>query len=364
MIYGFPKSTNLSTAVIRFISSDRCRTLHSVINELIQADIISSRSMLLDTRGDFADLETFGQEYEWIQFDHNQVLEDLWNELNPHAKEWWDLLDISDKQSAELPSLPGIEDITRLIFICRHLKTAISHQDIVVILPHPHHAIRLLGMAQQGPFLIENLLEPLLNWWDNTRKSLSAVETLLRIKLPSSQQLRLSAQWRHYFEYLQTLCNDRMLHRFYLILDGADQSILHLMRRLSLCGMNAVTPSGLIVSDLDSQAMIQISKELDPSMIELVSNDQLSKDKIETIESKYKANLFLDSPHQSIAVYLPGVDKTELVIKQSGTTIFLFYLGQKRVIELPISLNTLTCQRGQINLGWLTLRFIQPEQNA
>ena len=136
------------------------------------------------------------------------------------------------------------------------------------------------------------------------------------------------------------------------------------MRRLSLCGMNAVTPSGLIVSDLDSQAMIQISKELDPSMIELVSNDQLSKDKIETIESKYKANLFLDSPHQSIAVYLPGVDKTELVIKQSGTTIFLFYLGQKRVIELPISLNTLTCQRGQINLGWLTLRFIQPEQNA
>lgn len=320
--------------------------------------------MLLDTRGDFVELETVDQEYEWIQFDHNQVLEDLWNELNPHAKEWWDLLDISDKQSAELPSLPGIEDITRLIFICRHLNMENSHQDIVVILPHPHHAIRLLGMAQQGPFLIENLLEPLLNWWDNTRKSLSAVETLLRIKLPSSQQLRLSAQWRHYFECLQTLCSDRILHRFYLILDGADQSKLNLMRQLSLCGMNAVTPSGLIMSDLDSQVMIQISKELDPSMIELVSSDQLSKAKIETIESKYKANLFLDSPHQSITIYLPGINKAELVIKQSGTTIFLFYRGQKRVIELPETLNALTCQRGQINLGWLTLRFIQPEQNA
>jgi len=335
-----------------------------VINELIQADIISSRSTLLDTRGDFTDPETVGNEYAWIHFDHNQVLEDLWNELNPHAKEWWDLLDISEKKSAELPSLPGIEDITRLIFICRHLNIDNSDQDIVVILPQPHHAIRLLGMAQQGPFLIENLLEPLLNWWDNTRKSLSAVETLLRIKLPSSQQLRLSAQWRHYFEYLQTMCSDRMLHRFYLILDGADQSILHLMRRLSLCGMNAVTPSGLIMSDLDSQVMIQISNELDASMIELTPSDQLNKAKIEQIERKYKANHFIDTAHQSISIYLPGVKKSDLVIKQFSTTIFLFYLGHKRVIELPESLNTLTCQRGQINLGWLTLCFIQSEQNA
>ena len=364
LICGFPKSTSLSTAVIRFLSSDRCRTLHSLIDELIQADIINSKSILLDARGDSPDIESADKGYEWIRFDHNQVLEDLWRELNPHAKEWWNLLDISEKKSAELPALPGIEDITRLIFISLHLRAAGSHENIVVVLPHPHHAIRLLGMAQQGPYLIENLLEPLLNWWDNTRKSLSAVETLLRIKLPSSQQLRLSPQWRHNFEKLQTLCSDRMLHGFYLILDGAGQSKLNLMRQLSLCGINAVTPSGLIISDHDSHIMAQIREDLDSSMIQLIPIEQLCKFELKQIDSKNKSNLILNASNQSISIFLPGVDKKELTIKQLGETIFLFYLGQKRTLELPEFLDSLTCQRGQINRGWLTLSFIQQEQHV
>ena len=71
------------------LSSDRCRTLHSLIDKLIQSNVINSKTALLDARGNFDDLATHYKEYEWIQFDHNQTLEDLWNELNPHAKEWW-----------------------------------------------------------------------------------------------------------------------------------------------------------------------------------------------------------------------------------------------------------------------------------
>ena len=348
--------------MIRFLSSDRCQTLHSLINVLTQSDIVNARTILLDTRGDFPDVKTTGKEYEWIRFDHNQVLGDVWDELNPHAKEWWNLLDISEKKAAELPSLPGVEDITRLLFICHHLKTAGSEENIIVILPPPHHAIRLLGMAQQGPFLIENILEPLLNWWDNTRKTLSAVEALLRIKLPSSQQLRLSAQWRCNFEKLQTLCSDRVLHRFYLMLDGADESQLSLMRHLSLCGINAVTPNGLIISDPDSHVMDQLREDLDPSMIDILPVNQIDHLVLEHMDSKNKPNLVLNASEQSISVFLPGVDKTELVIKQIGTTIFLFYFGQKRALELPDFLRTLTCQRAQMDLGWLTLSFIQQNE--
>ena len=343
--------------MIRFLSSDRCRTLHSLIDKLIQSNVINSKTALLDARGNFGDLATRYREYEWIQFDHNQTLEDLWIELNPHAKEWWDLLDISEKQSPELPELPGLEDISRLIFICQKLTTIDQDEEMVVVLPHPNHAVQLLGMAQQGPLLIENLLEPLLNWWDNTRKSLSAVETFLRIKLPTSQQLRLTSQWRQNFETLQALTNDRNIHRFYLVLDGDHQNQCSLNRRISVCGMHAVTPSALILSDLDIEVMAQLDEELDASMMTTTSIDNLNEITLDRLEISTKANLVFNASQQSISVFLPGVSKKDLVIKQIGETVFLFYLGQKRALHLTDSLKALTCQKGQMHLGWLTLSF-------
>ena len=50
-----------------------------------------------------------GTESVVSHFNHAKTVETIWNTLNPHAKEWWDLLDISTKQSIELPTLPGIE---------------------------------------------------------------------------------------------------------------------------------------------------------------------------------------------------------------------------------------------------------------
>ena len=353
--------------MIKFISSDRYRTLHHWLKYLIGNSGHAASRILIDATGEYLDLKTAQAEYEWIRFDHNKVLQDIWSELNPHAKDWWDLLDISEKQSAELPSLLGLEDITRLIFLSQQFQFLDNQVEAFVVLPPPHHAIRLLGMAQQGPVLIENLLEPLLNWWDQTRRSLSAVETILRIKLPSSQQLRLTQKWRDNLEQLQAITSNRKSHRFHLILDGDNQNQQSLLRRISICGLNGVIPSDLIISDLSIDLMQRIGTQLDHEMIHLRLLDyssQCSLTKSDSDHVNVKADLQLNESEHSISVFLPGVAKNDLIIKQINGCLYLFHLGQKRVLELPSFLQGMTCQRGQLNLGWLTLSFVPQEQHA
>ena len=353
--------------MIRFISSDRCRTLHQWLKNLTDNSGHAASPILIDATGDYLDLKTAQAEYEWIQFDHNKVLQNIWSELKPHAKDWWDLLDISDKQSAELPSLLGLEDITRLLFLSQQFQALDDQAEVIVILPPPHHAIQLLGMAQQGPVLIENLLEPLLNWWDQTRKSLSAVETILRIKLPSSQQLRFSQKWRDNLEQLEAITSDRKRHRFHLILDGDNQTQQSLLRRLSICGLNGVIPSDLIISDVSSDLMQRIGTQLDQEMMHFRLLDQFNQCSLPNSDPDHdnvKADLQLNESEHSVSVFLPGVAKNDLTIQQINGCLYLFHLGQKRVLELPDFLQGMTCQRGQLDLGWLTLRFIPPEEHA
>ena len=167
----------------------------------------------------------------------------------------------------ELPSFPGLVDITRLIFISKQLSLHSTIDRILIILPPPMHAFELIGLAHQGPILIENLLEPLLNWWDNTRKSLAAVEALLRIKLPSSKQLRLTDKWRQNLELLQTATLDRKKHHFYLAFDGEGHSKTSLTKRLGFSGIHAVIPSHLIVSDTDNKLLQILEEQFDQDMM-------------------------------------------------------------------------------------------------
>ena len=104
-------------------------------------------------------------------------------------------------------------------------------------------------MAQTGKRLIEDFIEPLLNWWDNTKKSLSAVEALLRLKLPDSQKLRFNAVWSSRLEHLQKISINRDLHQFILILDGLGCSIEFITHRLCLSGLHSVVPSHLLICD-------------------------------------------------------------------------------------------------------------------
>ena len=90
--------------------------------------------------------------------------------------------------------------------------------------------------------------------------------------------------------------------------------------------MNAVTPSTLIVSDPDIEVLAQLCEDLDASMMTTTSSDNLNEITLNRLEIPTKANLLFNESQQSMSIYLPGVCKKDLVIKQLGQTVFLFYL--------------------------------------
>ena len=72
------------------------------------------------------------------EINHVATIDELWNTLNPHAKEWWNLLEIADKQSIELPDFPGLNDIIMLLEIARIIDEIGDKKHLIFILPLQH----------------------------------------------------------------------------------------------------------------------------------------------------------------------------------------------------------------------------------
>ena len=69
--------------------------------------------------------------------------------------------------------------------------------------------------------------------------------------------------------------------------------------------MHAVTPSALILSDLDIELMAQLKEELDASMMTTTSIDNLNEMTLNRLEISTKANFVLNESQQSISIFLP-----------------------------------------------------------
>ena len=353
-----------NSTLILLVSADRYAALHQWLQELFSTQTTHADINLCDLSGEFdLDFAEFTTNNNCVvqRFDHISILTRLWKQLNPHAMEWWQLLDIASKQSTELPPLPGIEDLTRLIFFSEALDSTPTGTILIVILPTPLHAMKILGMAQQGPALIDQLLEPLLNWWDTTRQTLSAVEKILRLRLPSSQQLRLSDAWKGRLHLLQTTISDRSNHHFTLILDGKSYKPVQLMNRLSVAGMYRAIPHILVVEEASTAANVEVENECGngPIMInksiKIPDLDQEAK----TADEKNRFELIEEwnAENHCVRVFLPGVTKAKLNIEQIDESIHLIFNGYCRRTTLPTEFLSKQCERAQISQGWLILWF-------
>jgi len=294
-------------------------------------------------------------------FNHSEVTKTIWEILNPHAIEWWKLLSLENKDALELPDLPGIEDLTRIIQLAEVIDQLKEHEVLIVVMPPPLHAIKLLQMAQKGPDLIEKLLEPLLNWWDATRKSLSAVEKMLRIHLPSSQQLRLTERWKNKFEALQLITINRNKHNFVAFLDHEYKNHDQLQHRLSTFALHGAFPTHLAIQDGNSELMQKVERDYKNAPLTLI---QWSKKNAETC-SKILLNsvcnnktVLKDEARKAIHLFIPGIDKKSLKIKQTAENIYILHRGSHRSIDIPEPWKVLQCQRAQIESDWLILTFL------
>ena len=91
-------------AVILLISADRYTALHQWLQELLSSQTTAAEIKLIDLSGEFnVDYGELTANNNCVihNFNHATILERLWEQLNPHATEWWQLLNIANKRDAE-----------------------------------------------------------------------------------------------------------------------------------------------------------------------------------------------------------------------------------------------------------------------
>ena len=343
------------------ISSDRYSTLQTIVESVFNSSI-HDRLKILDLTGERV-FECFSPSLEIEYFDYNQSIEEVWSELLPHALDWWKPLGLENNNSIELPELPGLEDILKITVLARGLESVSTSKNLIVLLPPPLQALKILQMAHQGPDLINDILDPLLNWWDSTRGSLATVEKILRLNLPSSEQLRLTTSWKGRMKSLQRITSDRELHNFVLFFDGYNLSSETIKSRISTCGIHGVIPSHIIVeSDAEKSPASLSSKDLN-NLVDIIFCKSIH-DTLPILNNKRNAELKISAPtieynieNYELKVFLPYMCKTKLTIKQNYDKIYLIYQGSRRIIPLPKSWGSLKCGHAKISSGWLSLSF-------
>ncbi len=350
--------------MIRFISSDRYSSLHFFVQSLVHSLKDTKIIQVVDCTGELQSEQFIDLPCEFNQINQIETINVLWSELNPHAKEWWSLLDIANKQAIELPDIPGLIDIIILLEISRIIDSLSTNKELIFIFPAPAQASRLFEMAQSGPRLLESFVEPVLNWWDNTKKSLSAVEALLRLKLPDSQQLRFNAVWSKRLELLQTISTNRDLHHLIMILDGLNSSSQFINHRLCLFGLHAAVPTHLLLCSGTKDLEKQMQKNIRPEWMYFspLNPNQSTFDikRFKREEKLVSSQPVFDSHKKAFSVFLPGIIKSCLSIQQLNAMIYIIYSGKKRAIELPNGFKDLHCLKASVD-GWtLHMTFSKP----
>jgi arsenite-transporting ATPase len=281
----------------------------------------------------------------------------LWQQLEPRLEAWLQLLQLQQLEPLLVPPLPGVDMLLR----CLALAEALSEQrPLTVLLPAPGEALALLELARTGPALVESLLEPLLAWWDQTRQSLSSLELMLRLKLPSSESLRLDASWRQRLEQMAALLAPEADWQFSLALECPDPQARLLRQRFSAISLRGFLPSrvglhGAAAALLAAQRPSWWPEELtatallnlwDPKALEAF-----------VAQEPCAARPHLDTEASVLRLPMPGVDKAQLDVQQIGAQIVLISGGLRRLVALPERLQNQRCSGARLEQGWLELRF-------
>ena len=349
--------------MILFASSERYCSLQQWLTRWTGDWDPNQKLSIVNISGYILPAEIYALEFVQIEeFQPNKYIEKLWLQLCPHAEEWWKLLEINSKKSIELPFIPGLEDIAKLLYLAETSENQSESSTQLFLLPHPSETIKLFQLAQNGPHLIDNLLEPLLNWWDKTRGSLSAVETLLRLKLPASKQLRLSDKWKSRLEiFQQKLCSG---HHNPLIMftDCESQPVSSIEEKIKIMGFYGATPWHLILTDLDNKTTKLLRDNFCGGSLRHISNETDQVSSLNSILSA-KSNFQVENSFQineeakTIKLYIPGIESSELQIQQIDQTLHLIYKTHHRTIDLGGSWSKQQCSRANIESGWLNLSF-------
>jgi arsenite-transporting ATPase len=276
----------------------------------------------------------------------------LWEQLQPRLDPWLELLELKQVEPLLAPPLPGLDMLLRCLCLA---EAHARHPQLTVLLPAPSEAAALLELACTGPALVEGLLEPLLLWWDQTRQSLSSLELVLRLRLPSSVGLRLDDTWRGHLQRLaEALRAEQGAWQFSVVLDQADGAAELLRRRVGAMALRGFIPTRLGLHGSAASALLASRPAWLPQDLPAVPLDEQGIAALLALEAA--APTAADAEDQ-LVLPLPGVLKEELDLQQIGSTLVLRVRGHRRLLSMPERLQGKTCSGARLEGGRLELRF-------
>lgn len=300
----------------------------------------------------------------WQRYAPEPWADQIWEQLQPVLEPWSALLEGS-LDHLERPSsreIPGLDALLSCLYLAHHAADGGTDgaDALIVVLPPLEQALPLLQLACRGPDVLEGLWRPLLLWWSQTRQRLAQVELLLRLRLPSADNLALSEPWRQALERLaERLCAPQA--EVLLALAAEPEDLASLGRRLvaiPLCGMPRLRL--WLDAELPAAATVPLEQQFG---LPLFSGRRLpsSSDAADWLNRQLPLQTTLwETPDHGVwrcRLYLPGLEREGLQVQRQDHCLQIRSSGMRLAVPMPEEWAQLTCRSARLDAPWLVIDF-------
>jgi arsenite-transporting ATPase len=345
---------------------------------------------LIDLSGEglLASLDGPAQQLTCFQCGPYQVL--AWGRIKPGLMEWLELLQLQEARPELMPPLPGLTQLLQCCALADWLApaentpdAALSDQalldgvapdllppevasdqfDSIVLLPPLPQALELMELARTGPALLDQWLEPLLLWWQQTRKSLSRLDLVLRLSLPDGNALRLNPPWRQRLDHLAAHLADPGRHQWLCVLDGGGGQTSLLGDRLCRIYLREFQLARLwVTGPAAGQAQHALADVNGPTLVGHGGTLHHGGNPLEAwLGAPWAAERSVEWQQQGdrplCRLLLPGLRKELLKVQQIDQELIIQVGGSSRRLPLPEFLGEKNCSGAKILGRYLQLQF-------
>ncbi len=310
----------------------------------------------------------------------------VWERVRPGLGEWLALLQQEEARSERCPPVPGLGQLLQVVALAEWLAqpgddgipvdSAFGEatpgtsaclpggdRERLVLLPPLHQALELLELAQMGPALLDQWLEPLLLWWQETRKSLSRLDLLLRLSLPEGDALRLAPLWQQRLQQLADLLADPQRHQWLCVLDGGAGMAIPLCDRLCQVYVKGFQPARLWLAGAATE---EARQALAPIRGPLVighgpqlhaGGPQVDAWLARPWQAEPRLQWQLQAEPARCSLLLPGLRKQLLQVQQIDRDLLVAVGGSSCLLPLPAALAGQRCTGAKLSGRHLQLQF-------
>jgi len=303
-------------------------------------------------------LDASGEELlpEGGHFDLLAALDHRWQALLPGLGPWLDLLEFP-RAADRLPLLPGLEEVLLALELNDRISRCQARR-LVVLLPATAAARRLLSGLSSAPELLERLYDPLLGRLGGLRQTVAGLESLLDLRLPAADGLRLPTGLRQQLVDLERRLEDPERCELQLVQGSELAGDPLLDQRIAGFHLAGVQLSRLwLQGPPDPGLEAAWGERLAPGLVH-VGGDQGLQDWLARPWAGEPMRLVhQDGEETVLALLLPGLRKERLQLRRIGRHLQLQVGGDRRLLALPAELQPLQPCGARVVNRRLEVRF-------